>query len=381
MRFKKALFFLFTVLFLPHVCSLHAQVDNTVFIHGNRSVINARDSNALFLDINSGNFLKNNEYFNDFTDGYTLLGFFLQPTLSLYPGKNLKIQGGMHLLKYSGRENFNRFAPLFRVQYQPDTSFSLVMGALYGTVFHRLPLPMFKFEWYMEDQLENGVQLLFDNRVFEGDVWINWRQFILKGDPFQEKFTFGISARSKAIRLNNKIDFKIPLYATITHAGGQIVSDSLDTNIQTLANFGTGFKVSIPSDGWAKNYQLGILAFTYHDLSPGKKLAYENGHGLYPTISVFTEQLEVTAGYWTASEYIAPRGDYLFASVSEKKPGVVANDRELVSLMLSWNKEIDKTSRLVLRAAGYYDMDFATMDYSFGIYLLYNNSFLLKRNI
>jgi len=381
MTFKKVLFF-FTVLLLHHDCYLFAQDNNNFFVYKNQSFINSRDSNALFFGINNTNFLKNNEYFNDFTDGYTLLGFILQPTMSYYPGKQIKIQGGMHLMKYSGRDFFTKFAPLLRVQYQPDSRFSLVMGSLYGTVFHRLPLPMFKFEWYLENQLENGVQLLFDNRVFEGDVWINWRQFILKGDPFQEKFTFGVSSRSKPISLTNKIDLTIPFYTTITHAGGQIVADTLETRVETLANFATGFKIGIPSvNGWIKRYQVEFLTYSYHDLSPNKRQVFSNGYGFYPAFSIFTDQLKLATGYWLSSGYISSRGDHLFSSVSEKKPGVFAEDRQLISVMVSWNKEINKNTRLVLSGMGYHDIDLATTDYSFGLYLLYNSSFLIKRNI
>ncbi|MEO1098958.1 MAG: hypothetical protein AAFX57_14595, partial [Bacteroidota bacterium] len=51
----------------------HSQLDNTAF--DQLQPIVADDSNALFIGVNALGFNKNNEYFNDIADGFTLFGF------------------------------------------------------------------------------------------------------------------------------------------------------------------------------------------------------------------------------------------------------------------------------------------------------------------
>ena len=58
--------------------------------------------NTLSFRIENSNFFKNNEYFNDIIQGYTLIGWFINPKLIYYPAKNAKIEAGIHFLKYSG---------------------------------------------------------------------------------------------------------------------------------------------------------------------------------------------------------------------------------------------------------------------------------------
>ena len=43
--------------------------------------IQLADTSKLFLQLDNTNFIKNNEYFGDIAEGYTLLGFNLTPKL------------------------------------------------------------------------------------------------------------------------------------------------------------------------------------------------------------------------------------------------------------------------------------------------------------
>ena len=84
---------------------------------------NVNDSSKLNLSIENTNFLKNNEYFGDFAQGYTLIGYFLKPKINFSPHKKLKISAGVHLQKYSGIDKFTEIQPTFSVLFAPSSKF------------------------------------------------------------------------------------------------------------------------------------------------------------------------------------------------------------------------------------------------------------------
>ena len=70
------------------------------------TAINEKQVGELYFNIRNTNFVRNNEFFNNIVEGYTLIGYFVDPTISYTPSKNTKIEAGVHLLKYSGVDQF-----------------------------------------------------------------------------------------------------------------------------------------------------------------------------------------------------------------------------------------------------------------------------------
>ena len=173
--------------------------DNSIFLTYNE----VKDTNEykLFFDFKSTSFLKNNEYF-EIIRGWTGIGFMLKPQLTYQPTKTTKIEAGYFLEKFSGRSSFYKPLPLFRIKQKLSKSLEVVMGHLYGNLNHKLAEPMFQFDRYYSDNVEYGIQFLFNNKYFESDLWINWEKFIFYNDPFKEEFILG-NVSSFKYRINN----------------------------------------------------------------------------------------------------------------------------------------------------------------------------------
>ncbi|HSM47280.1 MAG TPA: hypothetical protein VK872_05650, partial [Draconibacterium sp.] len=120
--------------------SATAQYNNSIYFANTE--INLLDSQKLFLNIANANFINNNEFFGDFVDGYTLIGFHLTPELVYFPTKRVKLKAGAHLLKYYGLERFSSVIPVFSFQFALMPSLSMIFGSLYGTANHRIIEPV-----------------------------------------------------------------------------------------------------------------------------------------------------------------------------------------------------------------------------------------------
>ena len=95
---------LFAMLFCLGYLTGNTQIDNSIF--NNNTHISPADSHKLLLRIENTDFLKNNEYFNNFYVGFTLFGYIIKPKLVYYPNANTKIEAGGYFLKYDGVDGF-----------------------------------------------------------------------------------------------------------------------------------------------------------------------------------------------------------------------------------------------------------------------------------
>ena len=77
------------------------------------------------------------------------------------------------------------------------------------------------------------------------------------------------------------------------------------------------------------------------------------------------------AGYWYGYQFIAPRGSYLFQSVSWHKKDFVAPEREMVTAKIGVENNYTSKFALGLDADFYYDLHEKALDLAFGVYLRY----------
>ena len=84
--------------------NIHAQTDSLLFRHNH--TFSEENKGDLCLNIESLAFFKDNEFKGGRADGYTLPGFWLQPTLSLQPLGRIRLEAGIRLLKYWGADNY-----------------------------------------------------------------------------------------------------------------------------------------------------------------------------------------------------------------------------------------------------------------------------------
>jgi hypothetical protein len=356
--------------------SATAQYNNSIYFA--KTEINPLDSQKLFLKISNANFINNNEFYGDFVDGYTLIGFHLTPELVYFPTKRVKLKAGAHLLKYYGLESFSSVIPVFSFQFTLTPSLSMIFGSLYGTVNHKLIEPLYEFERFFVKNHEGGIQFLLKTGFLESDTWLNWERFIIEGDPFQEEFTMGTSNIAKLTQDGAKIELSIPFQMIASHKGGQI--SSIDGNIETIVNTAAGILVRKKfSDRGFKYIELSNYFLSYHDLSHTKTLPYSQGLGVYSNLIAEWRSLTIGAGYWYADRYITKRGRPVFHTVSVKDPLYFEETRQLITSKIMLNKRVGKEVGIGLRFETYYDLLNKKLNYTYGFHIIYNQRFFLKK--
>lgn len=367
--------FIVLTLILSGFCKSFSQTSNSFF---NQSCqILPGDSGKIFLKIDNTNFFKNNEYFGEITDGYTALGFHVTPQIEYILNPKLKIAGGVHLLKYSGRDEFTKAIPLLSIQYKPYKYLNMVLGSIYGTTNHGIIEPMFEFERYLNNYTENGIQFLWDSKRIRADLWLDWEQYILQGDPFQEKFNVGLSSRINLYKPSEKIDFTFDFQNMVRHEGGQV--NKKNKPLYTVYNNATGISVNC----YFKSKLINMIRVTpyivnYQDLSPTKTQLYIDGTAVYTTLEFFSDNLGLFLGYWYSEQYITPLGNPLFESISRDKWWVDNPVRELFMAKIYYQKNIYKGINLSFQVETYSDLLNGNMDYSYGLIITFNDRFLLK---
>jgi hypothetical protein len=369
--------------FLIIILLLCASSKSAMTQYGNRIYITdteipAADSQQLFLRFRSATFMNNKEHFNPYQPGYTLIGYFAVPTLEYHPGPATRLKAGIHLLKYSGREKFSRFIPVFSFQHRFAPGVDMVFGALHGALNHGLIEPLFSFERIFTNNHESGLQFLIDREWFTADIWLDWERFIFTGDPFQEEFSAGLSSKVLIIRPGNRLRVELPFQLLATHRGGQI--DISDERMQTLVNIATGINIDmdLDHDFFRVIGFRGYIAF-FRDQSPAPQYPYENGWGIYPNLFMESRFFQSGVGYWRGHRFVAPRGEPVFQSVSQVDPVLAVNNRELITSKIILNRKLVRGINMGLRFEGYFDTASRNFDHTMGLHVMIDERFFITR--
>ncbi|ELR72761.1 hypothetical protein C900_01140 [Fulvivirga imtechensis AK7] len=367
-------------LLLLLAASLHvsAQLNNQIFEQ--RLRMDPADSNALFFGLNTLGFTKNNEYFNNIADGYTLFGYQLNPYLTYYVTPHFRVDAGIYLQKDFGANGYQEIVPTFSFKYLHN-GIAIIFGNLEGSISHRLIEPLYDFEKVLVDRQETGIQLLVENERLFLDGWIDWQNMIYKGDNDQERVTGGLSLNYKVKQLP-RWNIELPVQFLVTHVGGQI--DSSPAPLQTYINTATG--VGLQHTFGEKNFVQGIRMDNYYvyykDFSTEIERAFEDGSGLYANLSVkMRPNLEVMTSYWRGHEFISIMGGQLYPSVSStfKNSTALEEVRELLILRLMHNIKVADRLYITTRVEPLYDLANSKFEFSHGFYINYSADFLLTK--
>ncbi|RUA26057.1 MAG: hypothetical protein DSY76_06215 [Bacteroidetes bacterium] len=340
-----------------------------------------RDSSEqeLYLRIENANFIRDRELYSKFTDGFVNLGFFVRPTLEYYFTNNTRISAGVHLLKFSGRDEFTQAIPILSIQQRFLKHFDLVLGSIYSSNSHNLDEPIYKMDNFYLHNIEYGMQLLSQLDFFKADFWINWEQHIFKDDPFQEKFQMGFSS---TLKLGQKKNFgiEIPLQLFTLHKGGQI--DASPDPAISIFNGVTGLNFIFRIN---KNHRIRLepTVYSYKALRMPKTGLYENawrnGEAYYLKVKYENPYFRFMAGYWHGHKFIAPKGDFLFQSVSETDSSFTQEYRKLFNFKFIFNYPISKDINIQLRTDEYYDITSHKMNHSYSLFFIINHAFFISK--
>ncbi|MFA6126516.1 MAG: hypothetical protein WC699_04365 [Bacteroidales bacterium] len=332
---------------------------------------------SLYFRIKSTAYFKDNEYKNPFVTGTSLLGIFFEPSLEYHPDKKTTIHAGAHLLKYHGEDTFERAVPTLSLQYDPTDHFSLIFGTINGTVNHGLIEPVQDFENYLIDNYENGLELLWNYPQFRSDVWLNWEQFLKRGDPFQEKFTAGTN--STFMLYESKL-FQVtaPFSAIFRHQGGEIDATNLPAITRLNMVQGIRFNWSLENN-FVKTVALAQDYVEYLEIHPKPDLRIPYGSGSYSRFLLDTKIGSFEIGYWKAHNFISAHGMPIFQSVSQDNPFFVQPDRQMLVLKYQLSIKLTNYLKFAGRYEPYYHYDTGRIDQSFSVYLLFDDDFLIGK--
>jgi len=322
----------------------------------------------LSLRIKSISFVKDNEYSSPVIEGYTLIGFFLQPELVYSPSDKITLRGGTHLLKYSGANKFSQFRPVFSTTFNLTGKTSLTIGTLSGSDKHRLFDPHFNSERLYNAYAEDGLQLTSGNDHLFNDTWLSWENFIFKGDSTREVFTVGESFRYKSSPIADFLQIEVPVQLQFKHFGGEI--SNYPEQVETYFNLATGLRINF--DLAQKRYgQAGIeyLQFINNELNGESPSGISHGYASWLRLHYTYKALYIGAAYWQAHNFFAPNGNAIYGSVSDYQANVVIHERKIITSQVYLTILPESYLELFLGLETYYDIDLKKPDYSIALHL------------
>lgn len=404
-----SLFLIICVIGLFSTTQTYAQIDSLIYHEDYR--LRPEDKGNLTFSFDNINFVRDNEYQGKRVKGYTLPGFWIQPKLGFQLLKNLKVEAGVHLLRYWGTSkypnlNYSDIAewkgeqyqkgfhalPFFRVQVALSKTFNIVIGDLYGKTNHNLIDPLYNKEMALTADPEAGLQLLWDTKPMHFDMWVNWESFIFQNDNHQESFTFGLSTRFKANKPTSKAHVYFPVQMIFQHRGGEINPNAESRKIKTWLNAAAGAGLDLNfQDQLFRKLNLEVTG-AYFGQQAGAMLPFEKGYGIYAKATADIYRFRVQTGYWQGNDFITVFGNPLFGDISISEKGLIYDKTKMLFASLEYAQKLGKGFALGVHAdvynnfsgnaytpeTGWYKEP-NSLSFAAGIYLRINPSFLIKK--
>jgi hypothetical protein len=352
------------------------QIDNRG-IHQQWRVQDTTDVPQLHLGVQSLGFFKNNEFFNDLVDGYTLFGYQFSPYMSFSPSKRFRIDAGLYAQKDFGNDTFTTVAPVLSLNIlHKDYTFTL--GTLNGRLAHGLIEPMYDFERGLVDDLENGMQFLWHGQRFQADLWVDWQTMIYIRDPRQEEI-FGGAVLNWNLYEKDFLSLRLPVQLTAFHQGGQIDTNPLPAVTFLNAAVGLALEKIYPAS-WFKAWAFEQYYTYYSDNGDVPMFNFKQGNGYYSNLLLKSKYLDLMLSYWKGAGYVAPKGGLLYQSVGTtavRHESLVEENRSVLFVRLMKDYQIPGGARLGIRVQPVIDLNKQTVEFYQGVYLNYTGGFLL----
>ncbi len=332
----------------------------------------------LRISLNAFTFFKDNEYFNDIVEGYTLFGTQLNPQLVYYPTKELRLEAGVFLWKDFGTPQLRQVRPTYRATWTHGSS-QFIFGNIKANLNHGYIEPLFDFERVILKPLEEGLQYRLNTKRVALDVWVDWLRQEYAGVTYQEQIAGGLSSSFRITSDNSKVQVSIPLQFMARHEGGQI--DTLHKPIQTLLNYATGVVALVPLHGGIfQTVRLNAYGLLFDDHSfANYRLPFQSGNALYINGTLETRYVDVMLSYWQGNKFFAPLGGNYYQSVASRygTPGYTNAERRLLLVRLLRDFRISDAAAVTVRVEPVYDFNKQLLDFSFGVYLNFRQEWLL----
>lgn len=316
-------------------------------------------------------YIRNNEYFNNIADGYTLFGYYINPKISYQPHEKVSVELGGFARKEFGNTGFMEIQPTFTVQIKQN-DWRFLFGNLEGNINHRMIEPMMSFERLVRAPLEHGAQVKYqktttlknsnisDETYF--DAWIDWQRSTGPGQTHQESFWNGLSFYSPALLVKG-FKVKALVQGSVYHIGGQNIQTLQP--VRTLIN--TALGVRVQKDFLTNQSLVADNYYVSYFESPLKGTGYYlNGYWQHP-------KFQVGISYWFGHFFYAPMGNDLFQTYSLKfnSNGYYEPYRSILTLRLVKDWKVIDGLNISLRVEPHYDVQNGMFEHSEGLYVKY----------
>ncbi|UYZ58992.1 hypothetical protein [Hymenobacter latericus] len=331
----------------------------------------------LRIHLDAFTFFKDNEYFNNIIEGYTLFGSQVHPKLVYYPTEKLRLEAGVFLWQDFGNAKLRQAQPTFTARYRSGPH-EIVLGNIRGHLHHGYIEPLFNFERVILKRVEEGLQYRYLGNRFFVDAWVDWLRQQYRSSNYQEQIAGGFSSELRLTGAKSPVAVFVPLQFTATHTGGQI--DTLDKPLQTLFNgaAGLGFLKRNPHSS-VQRLHLQAYVLGYQDRSFTYQLPFRRGSALYLNAGADTRWLDALVSYWHGHKFVAPLGGDLYQSVSRtvNTPSYTEDTRQLLFVRLMRDFSLGHAAAITVRLEPVYDFRAKSTEFSAGVYLNFRQEWLL----
>ena len=329
------------------------------------------DSGKLSIHFHNNNFVKNNEYYGPYTEGMTYIGSIIQPEVTWSLSDKFSLSAGWYLRYFYGKDDFEQSLPVIRARYTFLPGAQFIIGQLDGQLQHEYLEPIYGTDNYFSTNPEYGVQFLLDRKKIRLDVFMDWEKFVLPGETHQEAITGGLLAAYSFNDQSENRGLSVHFQSIIHHLGGQVnISDS---HVQTRANYSPGLEYSfLPGLKLLNRITLSSFYIGASELSQTNTLPFESGYATQNTVTFENKWFKLGTGWFHGDDYFAPKGDYLFQSVSQLDDYYSTESRDLITSKFMFGNQITKGVYFSFRVESYYDLQRKTNDYSCGLNISVN---------
>lgn len=322
----------------------------------------------VYLSLKNINFIKDNEYFNPIIEGYTLIGYFIQPAVVYSPSRKVKLQLGTHLLGFSGSNKISQARLVFSTTYNFSDNTYMTLGTLNGSDKHRMFDPHFDNERKYTAYAEEGFQFVTGNDHLFSDAWLSWENFIFKGDSTREIFTSGESFRYTSGKIAGIFSLEFPMQIEFKHYGGQI--SNYKENVETFFNLATGARINFDLP-FRHPATAGIeyLQFINNELTKTGDAGVTRGYASWVRLHLNWQAIYFGSYYWKAHNFYAPNGNQIYSSVSTLNNNSVIPDRAIWTNSLYLTVHPFNFLEIFLGFDAYYDMNLKRTDYAMTLHM------------
>lgn len=338
---------------------LSAQFQNQYFQH--RRLIEGK-SQELYLAVRGAGFFNNNEYFDTYTEGYTLIGNYFQPVMHYYFNPSFSLAAGVHVLKYHGQEGFAAISPWFSISYTPTEKLRIAAGSFNKGALLNLPEALYSFENQFTDLTGNGIMINYSGKWWNSVSWLDWISFIEPGDFFQEEFIFGHSGAFTFVK-NDIHRLDIPYYILAEHKGGQININ--EEPVKTRLDYGGGMEWGIHSSIGVFN-EIKLKGEAYLESQPDSP----KGKAFLSYAELRGEALTFGLGYFYEKNWQSILGLPLLFDPENLTYPEGPDYRHFLLFKAGFGRHIGENSSLSLRLEAYYDLGISKMQYTYGLHII-----------